>query len=101
MSKDSELLTSALLSVQRALWGEVSPLLRTVTVECSEDKIIVRAYFDKEITAEDYESIEFADGEVTADFVDTHVVDFQAIRYDAPQPLNDLPGYIVYRRRER
>ncbi len=57
-----------LLSVQRALLGEVPPALRGVTLGWDDSLIYLRCYFDGPISEEDHESMELVATEVMADF---------------------------------
>jgi hypothetical protein len=93
-----------LLSVQRALLGEITPNMRAISVEWSEKKIHICVYVDGEI--DEKARSEFDAGvvsEVIADFpyadVDEPVVDFEFIRRDAPSKLH-CRGATVYARKE-
>jgi hypothetical protein len=61
---------SLLLSVQRALLGEVSPSLRGVTVGWRDHLILLRFYFDGAVTEEDREAMSVVGAEVIADFTE-------------------------------
>lgn len=96
----SETKASIFATTVTALLGEVSPSLRKVTLEQSENSIIVKAYFNGEISDEDKESMDFVETELFSHFLDTHNVKVEIIQFDAPLPLNNLPGIAVYQRRE-
>lgn len=90
---------NVLLSLQRALLGEVFPALRAVTVEWSDTSVKFFAYVDGEVQEEDEESISCVATEVTADFPAEVDVSWEVIRRDAPASTQD--GRItVYLRRE-
>jgi hypothetical protein len=64
----SELRTRILLSVQRALLGEVFPALRAVSVAFTETSLDLRFYVDGPADELDRESISIVETEVLADF---------------------------------
>lgn len=77
-----------LLSIQRALLGEVSAFLRGVTCSWDESTINIKCYFDGEPSENDQESMECVASEVMADFPE-HDVQINTIRLDKPQSLKD------------
>src|ERR1700733_14322379 len=77
---------SALLSFNRALWGEVSPKLRCAKILWDKSTIRLFFYYDGDISEEDHESSECAATEVIADFPE-HQLDVQIIRLDHPKPI--------------
>jgi hypothetical protein len=88
------------LSVNRALWGEVGPSLRRVYVTSRDGLVLLRFYFDGPISEEDRESASCASTEVIADFSD-HRISEELIRCDAPAPIPVDDGWhCVYARRE-
>jgi len=90
---------TVMLSLQRALLGEVFPALRAVTVEWGPAFVRFIGYIDGEPSEEDLESLSCVSAEVAADFSAGVDVDFEAVRCDHPQRIaDDLPR--VYRRRE-
>jgi hypothetical protein len=97
MSKYSR--ADILLSLQRALLGEVSSYLRQVTVDWDNEEIIIRCYFNGPISDIDRESMECVHTSVIADFFPEHSVDLEIIRKDAPAPIGTR-GAVVYARRE-
>ena len=60
--------TLVLLSLQRALLGEVFSSLRAVTVDWSDSMVKFWAYVDGPLAAEDEESLSCVSAEVAADF---------------------------------
>lgn len=92
---------SLLLSVNRALWGEVGPALRAVHVAANGAAIMLRFYFDGHVTETDRESASCVAAEVVADFPDSTIKE-QIMRLDAPQSIPYEDGWqIVYMRREQ
>ncbi len=87
-----------LLSLQRALLGEVSSALRGVTADWHDNAIDIVCYFDGPIAEQDEESMGCVDAEVLADFPE-HTVNFRIIRSDTPEEMKPLRAW-VYRRRE-
>jgi hypothetical protein len=79
-----------LLSVQRALLGEVPPALRGVTLGWDDRLVYLRCYFDGPISEEDHESMELVATEVMADFFPERNVELQVVRQDAPSRLDPL-----------
>ncbi len=90
-----------LFSVNRALWGEVSPNMRRVEAKADGYIILLRFYFDGEPSSEDRNSVSCAGAEVIADFSDEYVIEEEIIRLDAPERLPADPNRMaIYRRRE-
>jgi hypothetical protein len=91
---------SLVLSVNRALWGEVSCNLRSVYVECKDGEIKLYCYFDGEISEGDQESMSAAAAEVVSDFPD-HTIEEYCIRADAPKRIAPMEGrHLVFKRKE-
>lgn len=57
-----------LISVFRAMLGNISNNVRAITIGWSVNKFFIRAYFDREPQAEDIEDISIISTEVLADF---------------------------------
>ncbi|MCI5142254.1 MAG: hypothetical protein D3909_11165 [Candidatus Electrothrix sp. ATG1] len=91
---------AARLSIQRALLGEISPLLRAEAFSITERNIDVRFYFDGLISEDDAESASCVETEIIADYEAEDTVTVRCIRLDAPGPIADN-GVWVYQRRER
>ena len=81
--------TLVLLSLQRALLGEVFSSLRAVTVDWSDSMVKFWAYVDGPLAAEDEESLSCVSAEVAADFWPGVDIDYEVIHLDAPQPILD------------
>jgi hypothetical protein len=93
-------LSSAILSVNRALWGEVSPHLRSVQVTFDALEIRVFLYFDGPISEEDKEIASIVTTSVAADFPEHSVVE-HCLQLDHPQPVPVVEGrHVVFFRRE-
>src|SRR5262249_15827690 len=69
-----------LLSVQRALLGEVPPALRGVTVGWDASSINIVCYFDGEISEEDQASMSCVETEVIADSFPEYDVRLECVR---------------------
>jgi hypothetical protein len=89
---------SLLLSVQRALLGEVPPALRGVTVGWHDDVIQLRSYFDGPISEVDRESMSCVATEVIADYAEPWTIEEEVIRWDAPEPMDCLAAWAYLRR---
>jgi hypothetical protein len=88
-----------LLSMQRALLGEVFPSLRAVWVEWSEREIRIRWIVDQEVSGADRESISSVEAEVQADFDADVFVGSETLERRAPEPILER-GTCVFARRE-
>ena len=90
-----------LLSLQRALLGEVNYNLRSIGVDWDEktESIFLFFYFDGELTSKNTSSANCVAGELSGDFQPTVQVIEKCIRVDAPK---SLPNHklIAYRRKE-
>lgn len=98
---NTELRTRILLSVMRALLGEVFSSLRAVICFArSEVSILIVFYVDGAISEDDQESIEVAVTEVIADFPANVDISHEIRRVDAPERLDLQDGLTVYQRKE-
>jgi hypothetical protein len=89
MTNNSITRTRVLLSLQRALLGEVFPALRKVTADWSDSAVKFWAYVDGELAPQDEESLSCVSAEVAADFSPGVEIDYEIIRCDAPQRIQD------------
>jgi hypothetical protein len=103
MRTETELRVSTLLSLQRALVGEIGPSIRAIAVAISSARIDICVFHDGHISSElidDFESGVMSN--VIADFPypdqGDPVVDCAFIRSDAPAPLALVSGIWVYAR---
>jgi len=87
-----------LLSLQRALLGEVTPNLRVVTVTYDLESIHFDAFFDGPIGDEEREGMSLVETEVLAEFPATHKITHGVIRLDAPAPLPKDRIWVYYRK---
>lgn len=88
-----------LLSLQRAMLGEIFPALRAVTVEWSPSAVKFFAYVDGPLTEEDADSLSCISTEVAADFWPGVDIDYEVVRLDCPERIED-PRMHVFHRRE-
>jgi hypothetical protein len=88
-----------LLSVQRALLGEVFPALRGVTVGWNERTIRILCYVYGPVSPIDEERLSGVESEVLADFSKDYEVRLDTIRCDEPANMTPLQAW-AYRRRE-
>lgn len=100
----SELRISVLLSVQRALVGEITKEMRAISVEWSAERIQVWVYVDGPIDKEAQEEFDASVmTQIVSDFPDVGKGDpaanFVFVQCDAPQRL-DYRGWWVYARKE-
>ncbi len=101
---DTDLRIKVLLSLQRALLGEITPEMRAVAVQWSPNRIAIRVYTDGEAPAEVREDFDASVvTQVVADFSfpdqGDPSVEFEFARCDAPTRLPDW-GQLVYARAE-
>lgn len=87
-----------LLSLQRALLGEVGPSLRAVTVNYAESSLHFEAFFDGAITDENREAMSLVETEVMADFPSTHTITHEVTRLDAPALIPKDRTWVYYRK---
>jgi hypothetical protein len=88
-----------LLSLQRALLGEVSPALRGVSPRLGGEGLEIWFYLDGPVSGEDRESASCVTSEVAADFPVLSRVEERVERVDAPARLPPETLW-AYRRRE-
>lgn len=91
--------TRVLLSVQRALLGEVFPSLRGVSVGLDERSIRLVCYVDGPVSPMDLDRLSGVEAEVIADFSENTEVRLEVIRCDVPAEMRSLTVW-AYRRRE-
>jgi hypothetical protein len=87
-------------SVSRALWGEVSPKLRSVQFLLSGRNITLRFYYEGDPDDEDRETTGFVGAEVAADFPDAAVSE-EAIACATDDEITCAEGWhMAYARKE-
>ena len=95
-----ELQVRLLLSIQRALLGEVTPNIRAVTASIDEGTITLRWIIDGEITDDFRRDLSAVGAEIVADF-ESHQIAEEFLRCDAPRLIRDLYlDQIAYVRKE-
>jgi hypothetical protein len=87
-----------LLSLQRALLGEVTPNLRAVTVNYDDTSIHFEAFFDGAISDDEREGMSLVETEVLADFPAVHKVTHEVIRMDAPAMIPKDRIWVYFRK---
>jgi len=100
MSNDVQRGTELCMSAQRALWGNVPPTLRAVSIERRGDTIHFRAVFTSDATDDDVELLSIAAAEVIADFPAPTTIHEEWIRLDPPTKPENL-RYLVFLRAEK
>lgn len=100
MNTNDDLGVQVRLSVQRALWGQVVPALRAVSVDIDERQVYFRCIFDGEPTEEVWELMSDAAGEVIADFRAPYTIEEEYLTVKFPGEMNHL-RYLVYLRHEK
>jgi hypothetical protein len=93
---------SLVMSLNRALWGEVHPELRQASIEADETAKIVKLRFeyDGEPTELALESCSAAAAECIADFPEPWQLEEEHISRPFPKKLSSLQ-HLVYKRAER
>lgn len=88
----------AILNMNRALWGEVSPALRAVKVKWDQDVVYLFYFYDGEISEEDNDSAQCVSAEFISSYPEYKLEEF-ILRVDYPKPI-PKEGELVYKRRE-
>jgi hypothetical protein len=97
----NDLRTMALLSVQRALWGKVTPDLRAVAVSWGPRSIRARFVYEHDITDDLRELVSEAETEVIADAPEDVSVKFSDEVRPVSSPLRTASNeWWAYLRRE-
>jgi hypothetical protein len=95
-----ELRVRLLLSIQRALLGEVTPNIRAVTAQIDAQNIVLRWVIDGEISGSLRRDLSAVGAEVVADFA-THQIAEEFIRCDASHGMVEFYlDDIAYARKE-
>lgn len=85
------------VSIQRALLGEITPRLVSVTCGLKDQHILIRAYFAGNVTEEDVERIQFVSTEVISDFPAGYTIEESCLRIDNPHG-EELLDFIAFHR---
>jgi len=95
-----ELRVRLLLSIQRALLGEVTPNIRAVTAAIDDNTITLRWIIDGAIAPGLENDLSVAGAEVGADF-NSHQIAQEFLRCDAPRPMDEFQlEQLAYQRKE-
>jgi hypothetical protein len=87
---------SLILSGVRALIGEITPCLRSASVEWNGNKIVFKCVFDDTATENDLELMSDAAGEIIADFNDCGLEEIVQ-KLPPPEPTNPLKNVLYHR----
>lgn len=99
MTDDTSMRQKIILSVQRALLGNVTSKLRGVSVDWDSQEIRVYCYYDIGITDSDRDIMGDVHTEIATDFVDICPVHFFLIHENVPGKINGHK-YWIYLRKE-
>jgi hypothetical protein len=98
MNDDDMCRQKIVLSVQRALLGEVTPNLRGVAADWNGTEIRVVCYYHGLISDDDREEMSCVHTEVATDFIDIAPVHFVLERLDMPTKLNGFRAWVFLRK---
>ncbi len=84
-----ELRVRLLLSIQRALLGEVTPNIRAVTAAIDESTITLRWIIDGQISHDLENDLGTVGTEIVADF-ESYQMSQEFLRCDAPRPMDEF-----------
>jgi hypothetical protein len=87
------------LSIQRALRGNIPPILRAVSVEYQGNNIMCRFIYDGTPSEDEQEMLCCAATEVIADYVEPHGIEEEHIEVQYPEKMLHLK-YLAYLRFE-
>lgn len=88
-----------LLSVQRALLGEVTPELRGLSVEVNDTHVRLTSYFAGRLTAEQKDTVSTITAEVAADLPHDWTIEDEAVSLPESERLPEIAIW-AYRRKE-
>ena len=104
MPSDDQLRIAVLLSIQRALLGEITSEMRAIAADWSAEQIVIRVYTDGDTPnsiRDDFDSSVVT--QVVADFPHPErgdpMVSYEFVRHDSPAPLPQW-GNLVFARAE-
>ena len=96
--KDITPIAYALLAIQRALLGLVTPELRAIIVDVQEQLLYMRFYYDQVVLQEILESWEYAITRSIADLGSDYLFDAKIERLDFPQEIPFRGRYAFLRK---
>ena len=85
------------LSIQRALLGEVTQHLVSVTCGVKDQHIQIRAYFAGSVTEKDTQRIQFVSTEVISDFPSGYSIEESCMPIDNPNG-EEVLDFVAFRR---
>jgi len=91
---------SLILNSLNALLGEITPCLRSVSVELREKKIVWQCLFDSDATEDDFELLSSASTELIADYDWTYKLEEIIKCVPFPQNMKHLEN-LIYLRHEK
>lgn len=91
---------SLLLSAVRALQGNVTPPLRSASVEWKANTIVWKCVFDTTATADDYELMSIAAAEIIADFPEAELEEIY-LTIAPPESVEPLQQLIYLRHEQK
>ena len=86
---EPELRTRILLSTYSAMLGMISPDIRLITIDWSENYYGIKAYFDRSVVEDDLDILKAITTQVAADF--PQMVEFKEFADFSVAPLSELP----------
>ena len=99
---DIDLRVRVLLSVQRALVGEITPEMRAVSVEWSPKEVLLRVFVDGLVAdqiRDDFDASVVT--QIMADFIHSErcepPIEFEFIRVDDPVPIPNVGTFVFGR----
>jgi hypothetical protein len=98
-AQDTDVAITLRLSAQRALLGQVPPVLRALSVAAAEHCIHFRCYFDGPTSDHDKELLSEAATEIIADFSAPWAISEEYLELPYPEPMRHLE-HLIYLRHE-
>lgn len=89
----------ACLSIQRALLDKITPNLRRISFQISEDLISLYFYYDTEPSEIEMELAGDAEAEVISDFPGEYMIEVRFFIVKSPLKVNSV-GRVIYERYE-
>ncbi|MFI6220976.1 hypothetical protein ACIBEH_10520 [Nocardia salmonicida] len=89
-----------LSSVNRAMSGNLPPVVRAVFCKDESSRVFLRFVVDGEISDGDRDSVSCIGAEVIADFSAPYLIEESVERLDAPSHVANPPGWLLAFRRD-
>ncbi|RYX80828.1 hypothetical protein EON83_26900 [bacterium] len=96
---DNELKVRVRLAAQVALWRQVPPILRAVSVDVDEQKVYFRCICDGVPSESEQELLSCAASELIADFSAPYTIEEEYLQVEFPNPMSHLK-FLVFLRYE-